>query len=82
MTPLSTGVETPAEVSDVTSLVLKVSDRCDACGAQAFVVTSHNAGHLLWCQHHFRKYDDKLAPLKVLDISRTLNTSASPSATI
>lgn len=40
--------------------VLKVSDRCDACGSQAFVWINGVNGDLLFCGHHFAKYEDKL----------------------
>ena len=33
---------------------LTPADRCDRCGAQAFVVTTMETGQeLLWCGHHF-----------------------------
>lgn len=40
--------------------VLKVSDRCDGCGSQAFVWVNGVNGDLLFCGHHFAKYEDKL----------------------
>lgn len=38
-------------------------DRCDRCGAQAYVrATLHQAGdaELLFCGHHFRAHESKL----------------------
>jgi len=36
-------------------------DRCDACGAQAYVQIKGVAGDLMFCGHHFKKADgDKL----------------------
>lgn len=36
-------------------------DRCDRCGAQAYVrVTMSTGGELLFCAHHARKYDEPL----------------------
>jgi hypothetical protein len=32
---------------------LTVHDRCDRCGARACARTSHLAGDLLWCVHHY-----------------------------
>lgn len=79
MATVSTDVD---EVTGVdTGLQLRVADRCDSCGAQAFVVTQHEAGILLWCAHHFTKYP-QLADKKVLDNRHMLNTKASPSATV
>ena len=37
-------------------------DRCDACGAQAYVrVTLETGGELLFCAHHARRHADKLS---------------------
>ena len=35
--------------------VLKVADRCDRCGAQAFVMVKGSTGDLLFCGHHYDK---------------------------
>lgn len=37
------------------------ADRCDACGAQAYVRVHLQAGELLFCAHHGRKYAEPLA---------------------
>lgn len=43
---------------------LTVADRCDRCGAQAYVRVMLGEGlELLFCAHHGRKYDDKLRGL-------------------
>jgi hypothetical protein len=39
---------------------LKVSDRCDYCGAQAFVSASFLAGPLYLCGHHYAKWQKKI----------------------
>jgi hypothetical protein len=39
--------ETAQEIS------LNVSDRCDACGAQAYVLAIGVSGELLFCAHHY-----------------------------
>jgi hypothetical protein len=64
-----------------TTYSLKVTDRCDRCGAQAFVVTSHAGRLLQWCGHHYRAHEKKLSPHKVLDLRSTINREASISAT-
>ena len=52
---------------------LKATDRCDRCGAQAYVVTDHGkAGELLWCVHHFTENEAALAGRIVLDARKTL----------
>lgn len=35
-------------------------DRCDSCGAQAYVGATVNGSELIYCAHHARKYDQKL----------------------
>jgi hypothetical protein len=34
---------------------LTASDRCDACGAQAYVKAAGVPGELLFCHHHYEK---------------------------
>src|SRR5690625_1375505 len=45
-------------VSTVTTKPLTNADRCDRCGAQAFVRVVLNSGELLFCAHHGRKHAD------------------------
>jgi hypothetical protein len=37
--------------------MLKATDRCDGCGAQAWVQTEINGTDMLWCVHHWRKWE-------------------------
>ena len=40
---------------------LTTADRCDRCGAQAYVrIVLHNGVELLFCAHHARAHEDKL----------------------
>ncbi len=40
---------------------LNATDRCDRCGAQAFVRVELTSGlELLFCAHHAREHEDKL----------------------
>ncbi|GAA3052773.1 MULTISPECIES: DUF7455 domain-containing protein [Actinomycetes] len=43
---------------------LTALDRCDRCGAQAYVraVLTSGAGDLLFCVHHARQVQDSLRP--------------------
>ncbi len=41
---------------------LTALDRCDSCGAQAYVRVTMASGELLFCAHHASKYKAKLAP--------------------
>ena len=36
-------------------------DRCDSCGAQAYVRVTMASGQLLFCGHHGAKFKDKLS---------------------
>lgn len=57
------------------STALTASDRCDRCGAQAFVrVVLMAGGDLLFCSHHFNEHADKLRPqaAEIIDESHKL----------
>ncbi|MDX2375335.1 hypothetical protein M4I32_00765 [Microbacterium sp. LRZ72] len=55
MTTLST-------TADEATVVYRLSamDRCDSCGAQAYIAAEVNGSELLFCAHHGRKYEEKL----------------------
>lgn len=40
---------------------LTAHDRCDSCGAQAYIRVTLENGELLFCAHHGAKYKEKLA---------------------
>lgn len=42
------------------SAELTAHDRCDACGAQAYVRVTMPYGELVFCAHHARKHADAL----------------------
>lgn len=57
---------------------LTASDRCDRCGAQAFVqVRLTSGGELLFCGHHAREHIDKVRPLaaEIHDFTHTIDQS-------
>ena len=62
------------------SLVL--DDRCDRCGAQAFIRAVFIAGELTFCGHHGRKLGTFLerTALMVQDGTDLINSRPSPSA--
>ena len=63
---------------------LTKADRCDRCGAQAFVRAVMPGGHdLVFCVHHGRRYEQPLrdAAVTVLDQSGEVNPTARPPAT-
>ncbi|MGI6878274.1 DUF7455 domain-containing protein [Microbacterium sp. gxy059] len=39
---------------------LTAADRCDACGAQAYIAAEVGGSELLYCAHHGRKFEEKL----------------------
>ncbi|MGO2664468.1 DUF7455 domain-containing protein [Mycetocola reblochoni] len=43
------------------SYQLTAADRCDSCGAQAYIRVELPTGELLFCAHHGKKYEEKLA---------------------
>lgn len=70
--------------STLTAEPLTAADRCDRCGAQAYVRVTLPAGHdLLFCAHHGREYAPKLRELdaQIVDESVRLDDSQpSPAA--
>jgi len=40
---------------------LTAGDRCDSCGAQAYVRVTMASGQLLFCAHHGAKFKEKLS---------------------
>ena len=54
-------------------------DRCDRCGAQAYVrATLATGGELMFCAHHGKEYAEKLKPIaaKIHDESEKLIESS------
>lgn len=41
---------------------LTTADRCDQCGAQAYVQVFFKDAYLLFCAHHFTKNEEALKP--------------------
>ncbi len=63
------------------SQTLTAADRCDRCGAQAYVrVLISSGGELLFCAHHARKYDEGLRKV-ASDIQDESNRLSSVPAT-
>jgi hypothetical protein len=63
---VESGITEERNEADVTTAVapssaLSASDRCDRCGAQAYLrVELQSGGELLFCAHHAREHGDKL----------------------
>ena len=45
---------------------ISAADRCDRCGAQAYVrVVLAGGGELLFCNHHYAEHEAKLASIAI-----------------
>ncbi len=61
---------------------LTAADRCDRCGAQAYIrVVLVNGGELLFCAHHGRKYEAGLKRVAAEIHDETARLQASTSMT-
>jgi hypothetical protein len=50
----------------ITATPLTATDRCDRCGAQAYVrVVLSSGSELLFCAHHWRQNEDRLREISV-----------------
>lgn len=82
-TPQPAEVEEQDMATPVEAPLVAGHDRCDRCGAQAYVKTRHHLGRhpdegpetvdLLWCAHHARQHESELAKFVVLDERVKLN---------
>ena len=70
------------EEIDITSDTMNSSDRCDYCGAQAYIWVNGIAGDLLFCGHHFSKNEDKIRSyaFEVIDERHKLEVKRESSA--
>lgn len=58
---------------------LTAADRCDRCGAQAYLrVELRSGGELLFCAHHAREHGDKIKELAITVIDETHKLTGSP----
>lgn len=64
------------------SAPLTAEDRCDRCGAQAYLrVELHAGGELLFCAHHAREHGDKLKEVAVNVLDETHKLTNTPATT-
>jgi len=62
---------------------LNASDRCDRCGARAYVrAVLPGGGELLFCRHHARQHEDRLRAVTVhyIDESARIDADSAASA--
>jgi hypothetical protein len=63
----------------VASSPLTAADRCDRCGAQAYLrVELQSGGELLFCAHHAREHGDKLKEIAVNVVDETHKLTRTP----
>jgi len=65
-----------------TPAALTASDRCDRCGAQAYLrVELQSGGELHFCAHHAREHGDKLRKVAATVVDETHKLGTTPTAT-
>jgi hypothetical protein len=65
------------------STPLTAVDRCDRCGAQAYLrVSLQGGGELLFCAHHAREHGDKLREIAAYVHDETDKLADSPTGTV
>lgn len=63
------------------SAPLTAEDRCDRCGAQAYLrVELASGGELLFCAHHAREHGDKLKQVAIAVHDETHKLASTPAA--
>ena len=69
-------------ILEVPPVALTYSDRCDRCGAQAFIKIILLTGELLFCVHHFTQHETVLrsATINILDERSKINGKSESSA--
>lgn len=68
------------ETQEIVDRQLKIADRCDRCGSQAFVLVKGITGQLMFCGHHYTKNEKALVKYsyEIIDERDYINaTSAS-----
>src|SRR3954454_6752280 len=72
-------VNTALAPSAASSAGLTAADRCDRCGAQAYLrVELQTGGELFFCAHHAREHGAKLKEIAVTVVDETEKLKGSP----
>jgi hypothetical protein len=56
-------------MTELNTEILKLTDRCDQCSAQAYVQVMFDTGELLFCAHHWTEH----APIAAERASRIID---------
>ncbi len=69
------------KVKESSEKVLKIADRCDRCGAQAFILATGVSGELMFCGHHYHKYEYAITQwaYKIVNELDTINAKSASS---
>jgi 4-hydroxyphenylpyruvate dioxygenase-like putative hemolysin len=60
---------------------LTAADRCDRCGAQAYLrVELQTGGELLFCAHHAREHGEKIKEIAVNVVDETHKLEKAPAS--
>ena len=63
MQPVNEAVEQDAEITE--NPELNAADRCDVCGAQAYIRVLLASGELMFCSHHGNEKKAQLEPIAI-----------------
>jgi hypothetical protein len=75
-------VNTAVAPSSASSAGLTAADRCDRCGAQAYLrVELQSGGELFFCAHHAREHGAALKEIAVALIDETDKLKDTPTST-
>lgn len=61
MTEASFSGQATMDAPATSGAALTALDRCDQCGAQAYIRVGVGSSELLFCAHHGHKYQEKLS---------------------
>lgn len=63
------------ETKEKVKKVLKIADRCDRCGAQAFILATGVSGELMFCGHHYHEHEYQITQwaYKIVNELDTIN---------
>ena len=69
------------ETKEEVKKVLKIADRCDKCGAQAFVLATGVSGELMFCGHHYHEHEYMITQwaYKIVNELDTINEKSASS---
>ncbi|WP_439117446.1 DUF7455 domain-containing protein [Nocardioides abyssi] len=55
--------------------VMRHDERCDRCGARAYVMTLHSGRALMWCSHHYNEHEEALREYLFIDAREALTVN-------